>query len=205
MRYTSRSKLFRSLLVALAVCGAAVGNLAFDATPAAAAPFHRPDARIKIDCAGVVEWRMCPNTWTGDRIYNATATDQKVIWHDYMDYASEPDPRAMFFRISIRNDGSIADRFRVAADGVTIGYAVKFLRGTTNITPQVAAGTYLTPTLAPGATFLIRAKVSMPCDQDEVTYCGQDRVNRLVRVRSEGDPSVVDAVKFVRRIWVCTC
>jgi hypothetical protein len=175
------------------------------AAPTQAANAYRPDVRIKIDCKGVVEWRMCPDTWTGEGVYNKTANNQRVVWEDFMDYASEPDPRVMYFKISILNAGTKADRFLVEANGVTNGYKVKFLRGSKDITSAVESATYMTPRIAPGGKFLIRAKVAMPCKQNTVTYCGQDLANRLVTVSSYTAPAVVDSAKFVRRLWVCTC
>jgi hypothetical protein len=194
---------FRPGLFALGVAVAVLATLTLDAGPAAAGASHRPDGRIKIDCTGVVDWRMCPDTWTGAGIYNQTAKNQKVVWDDYFDYATEPDPRVVWFNISMRNAGSVSDRFRVNADGISSGYNVNFFRGSTKITSAVEAGTYLTPRLAPGETFLIRAKVAMPCEP--TSDCGQDRASRLVTVRSHADPAVADAVKFVRKRWVCTC
>lgn len=154
-------------------------------------------------CSGVPEWRNCDPAWVGDGLYNKTAKNQKRAWTDYLTSSSERDPRVVVFKISIQNDGTVADSFRVSADGITGGYLVKFLRDSTNITSAVENGTYQTPTLSPGASLAIRAKVVMPCDSWD--YCGQDRATRLVTVFSVGDTSARDAVKFVREAWACTC
>ena len=173
------------------------------ASPAVAATAYRPDAQISVVCTGLPEWRNCDPSIAGDDIYNRTARHQKRTFTDYLTYSTEPDPRVVVFKIRIENGSTAADQFRIDADGTTAGYIVKFFRKTTNITTAVENGTFVTPVLAPGATHIIRAKVIMPCDS--MDYCGQDRADRLVTVRSVGDPTVGDAVKFTRLAWECTC
>ena len=195
------------LVLALLTSAALVALAAPVATAGGSAPAngasYRPDGQISKDCSNIPEWQACNPALAGDNVYNATGKKQKRSHIDYLTYSTERDPRAVVFRISIQNEGSVADRFRIDADGVTAGYVVKFLRKTTNITSAVEAGTYTTPVLAPGASFVIKAKVVMPCDSWD--YCGQDRAVRLVTIRSVADPSALDAVKFVRRVWECTC
>jgi hypothetical protein len=66
------------------------------------------------------------------------------------------------FGIAIQDDGTAADRFKVKATGTaTTRYTVKYYRGATDITTKVVAGTYLTPSLAVGASYLITAKVAV--------------------------------------------
>jgi hypothetical protein len=182
-----------------------VAVLAAFASPAlaGAAPKYQPDGRIAAVCTDMPEWRNCDPSLFGDGIYNGTARNQKRVHVDYLTYSVERDPRVVVFRISIQNDGWATDRFEIAASGVTSGYTVKFLRGSTNVTEAVEGGSYTTPLLSPGATHVVKAKVVMPCDSWD--NCGQDRADRLVTIRSLGSPSLVDAVKFVRKIWECTC
>lgn len=168
-----------------------------------AATFFRPDARISKVCSNIPEWQACDPAIAGDNIYNGTAKNQNRNHIDYLTYSTERDPRVVVFKISIQNEGNVADRFSVDADGVSSGYKVKFFRQSNNITSAVEAGMYRTPSLAPGASVVIKAKVVMPCDSWD--NCGQQRAERLVTVRSVGDASMRDAVKFVRKIWVCTC
>lgn len=191
--------------LAMVVTSAFVLAHALGASVAAGAPAatYRPDARISKDCSNIPDWQVCSPDLVGDGLYNRTARNQKRQHIDYLTYSTERDPRVIVFEISIQNDGSVADRFKVDADGVTNGYRVKFFRKSTNITSAVEAGTYTTPSIAPGASVVIKAKVVMPCGSWD--YCGQDRAERLITVRSVGDASVRDAVKFVRKVWECTC
>lgn len=197
MRFVSR--IFAAALISVVTIAAIpVGVLAGASTAT-----YRPDARIRFVCDGVAEWRMCNPELVGNNIYNTTAKGQKRTWNDYFDYSTEPDPRVVMFAISIQNDGAVADRFKVTADGVTRGYRVRFLRGTTNITSAVEAGTYVTPRIDPGSAIVIKVKVVMPCDPSE--DCGQDKASRLVTVISKGNPALADAVRFTRQRWVCYC
>ena len=196
-----RLKSFAALIAAFAFSSlASAMPVSAGGSPASS---HRADASIRLVCSGVPEWRNCDPAWVGDGIYNKTAKNQKRAWTDFLTYSNKRDPRVVVFKISIQNKGSVADSFRVSADGITSGYRVKFVRGSTNITSAVENGTYQTPALSPGASFVIQAKVVMPCDSWD--DCGQDRATRLVTVRSVGDSSARDAVKFVRKIWVCGC
>jgi hypothetical protein len=191
-----RKGLSTSALVALVL-------VALVPASAGAASAYRPDARVKIVCAGLAEWRMCDPTLVGDDVYNADAKGQKRVWRDYFEYASEPDPRRISFKISIENDGLLTDRFTVRAGGVSRGYTVRFFRGAREITADVENGTYLTPQLAPGEFLLITARVAMNCAPTE--YCDQERGSRLVSVASKGNPESIDTVRFVRMRWICTC
>jgi hypothetical protein len=167
----------------------------------------RPDARIAKKCAGIPAWQNCNPARAGDDIYNGTGKNQKRVHVDYLSYGGEPDPTVVVFLLSIQNDGSVNDRFGIDANGTTVGYTLRFLRGSTDITAAVEAGSYTTPFIAPGESIVIKAKVGMPCPSHD--DCGRDRAfdiaERVVTVRSMGDPAKRDAVKFVRRPWVCTC
>jgi hypothetical protein len=196
-----------SIRLALALSIAALTLGMAPGQAAATQGTYRPDVRISKKCSNIPDWQSCNPQLAGDNLYNATARKQKRKHVDYLTYSTEPDPRVVVFRISIQNDGSLADRFRVDADGTTLGYVVKFVRKSTIITTAVEAGTYTTPQLAPGASLVIKAKVVMKCPPFD--SCGRDRAfdiaERLVTVRSVGDPTKRDAVKFVRQPWECTC
>ena len=97
------------------------------------------------------------------------------------------------FGISIQNDGTTADSFKVKATGTAAsGYTVKYFRGTTDITAAVVAGTYKTTSLAPAATYLITAKVTV-----KSTAAVGSSVTRLVTLTSVGNGTKKDAVKFI--------
>ena len=208
-RLNSRPRLWVALL--LLTCTALVTFAVPAAAEAGVGPAtttYRPDGQIAIACEYVPDWYgPCNPDWTGDNVYNKTGKNQKLSYTDYLQYGGEPDPRVIVFRILIENDSAFADRFSVDADGVTIGYVVKFFRKSTNVTSAVEAGTYTTGLIAPGASVVLKAKVVMPCPSHD--DCGRDRAydiaERLVTIRSVGDPATRDAVKFVRKPWVCTC
>ncbi len=137
---------------------------------------HRPDGRI----------RLGTGIYAGDNIYNATGAGQGRTG-----YAKRGVVIA--FGISIQNDGNVADAFRVKATGAaTTRYTVKYYRGSTDITAKVLAGTYRTTSLAPGAAYVITAKVTV-----RWTATIGSSVTRLVAVTSVGETAKKDVVKLV--------
>jgi hypothetical protein len=177
------------LLLALALAGVPAVQ-----PVSAAAPNYRPDGRILLPCH--VELEDCQPEWRGDNIYNLTADGQRAKWYDCCGFEDGP----VIFRISIQNDGTQTDRFRVAAGGNTSGYRVAFFRGATDITAAVKAGTYKTPMLEPGATYGIRVRITIR----EGAISG-DKAVRLVTLTSLGNPGKQDAVKAVRELFLCGC
>lgn len=160
--------------------------------PVAASSAYRPDARIRLwaqsfpppsSCGPVVHYN---DPWTGDNVYNTTANHQKVNEDQY----SGGDCFVTWqFQISIQNGGIHSDRFTVKATGPAVSsdsWRVTYLKGTTNITSQVVAGTFKTGTLSPGASQVILAKAA---------YLGGQDLSRLVTVTSVGG-STKDAVAF---------
>jgi CSLREA domain-containing protein len=137
---------------------------------------YQPDGRI----------RTGKGTLIGNNIYNTTGTNQTKT-------ASKAPGTTVKFGISIQNDSAASDHFSVAASGQAItGYAVKYFRGTTDITAAVVGGTYTTPVLSPGSTLLITAKVKV-----KSTAAAGSSVTRLVTLTSVGDGTKKDAVKFI--------
>lgn len=135
-----------------------------------------PDGRI----------RLGTGPYVGNNVYNTTGASQSRA-------GSAARGHMVTFGISIQNDGNAAGRFKVKATGSAAGgYTVKYFQGTTDITPEVVAGTYRTPSLAPGATYLITAKVMV-----KQTAGVGSQVVRLVTITSVGSPTIKDAVKFI--------
>jgi hypothetical protein len=122
--------------------------------------------------------------WLGNNIYNATGAHQTAV--EVAIGSAMALGTYYTFGISIQNDGSATDRFRVKATGAPSAWVVTYSRGTTNITSAVVAGTYRTPSLAPGATYLIHAKIASQSPS----------VARLVTIRSVANSTKLDAVKF---------
>jgi hypothetical protein len=175
MRTTIRNRWAASLLLGAVMAGLIV-------TPTFAAARYQPDGLIRMATAGVLgypPYTTYHGPFLGNNIYNATGAHQTAIFTDI----GSTGPSFLTFDISIQNDGSAADRFTVKATGAASASVVTYSRGTTNITSAVVAGTYRTPSLAPGATYLIHAKI-------------YGVVTRLVTIRSIANSTKVDAVKF---------
>ena len=73
-------------------------------------------------------------------------------------------------------------------------YTVAYYYGATNITTRVVAGTYMTSSLAPGAAWLVTARVTV-----RTTATLGSSVTRLVTISSVGSPTRKDAVKFIAK------
>jgi hypothetical protein len=137
---------------------------------------RKPDGRIKLGAGALV----------GNDIYNTTGASQSRT-------GSAAAGGSITFGISIQNDGSGADSFKVKATGsATTTYTVKYFRGATDISAAVVAGTYQTSSVAPAATYLITAKVTV-----KATAATGSSVTRLVTISSVGDGTKKDAVKFI--------
>jgi len=160
---------------------------------ASVAVVRKPDGRIRLGTHGY------PGTTTsyhakfvGNNIYNTTGARQKATVENF----NELEGAFKTFDISIQNDGTRADRFKVKATGAaTGGWTVAYFHGSTNITSAVVAGTFRTASLAPGATYPIRAKITK----------GSGNMTRLVTIRSVADPTKIDAVKFRYKEGACGC
>jgi len=132
--------------------------------------------------------------FVGNNVYNTTGARQTDTedWYDTSGAGTY-----YVFEISIQNDGTQADRFKVKATGTpTTGWTVKYFHGTSNITTAVVAGTYQTSSLAPGATYLITAKLTIRTGGS---------VTRLVTITSAADATKKDAVKFGLKEVACAC
>jgi hypothetical protein len=191
MRTTIRNPWAASLLL-----GAVMAALLV--TPALAAARYQPDGLIRMATSGC---SGCPShtshgPWLGNNIYNATGAHQSAVLVFSGAFLSG---EYFTFDISIRNAGSAADRFKVKATGAPSAYVVTYSRGTTNITSAVVAGTYRTPSLAPGATYLIHARMTV---NPRSNLSGN---SRLVTIRSVANSTKLDAVKFGILQKPCGC
>jgi hypothetical protein len=150
---------------------------------------HRPDGRVRQGSYGYagVQTYAAQGPFVGNNIYNTSGAGQTATVKNYGPLA-EVEGAYYTFDISIQNDGNRADRFKVKATGTgTRSWTVTYTHGATNITSAAVAGTYQTPSLAPGATYLIRARITINTGGN---------VARLVTIRSVVDPTKIDAVKF---------
>jgi hypothetical protein len=191
-----------ALLAALIGGPAVAGSAARDGSNVApTAAMHRPDGRVRLQRYSNSYFpppEVYSNPWTGNNIYNTTATGQRVTtpWYD-----TSPGILAWTFGISVQNDGTAGGRFKVVATGATrAGWQVRFFHGTTNITSAVVAGTFRTPPIAAGATYLIKAKLTRA---EDGFYSGD--IARLVTLTSVADPTKKDAVRLVVKLQTCGC
>lgn len=173
----------RNFLHALAVSRTSlyVGGFFTDAAGIATADYvarwtlYRPDGRIRLGAGAFV----------GNNIYNTTGINQSRT-------GSAVRGATITFGISIQNDGTTADQFKVMATGsATSEFGVTCFRGATDVTTAVVAGTYQTASLAPGATFLITVKVKV-----KSTATVGSKVTRLVTLSSVAAATKQDAVKL---------
>jgi hypothetical protein len=137
---------------------------------------RRADGRIRQGAAGPM---------VGDNVVNTSAARQFRT-------ALVPRRGQVTFFITAQNDGSMAEQLRVKGQPGTINYAVRYLSAGHDITAAVRSGTYLTPSLAPGAVRTIKVVVTVGA---HAPAGGQ--VNRLVTISSKNDPSRKDVVRFV--------
>ncbi len=155
---------------------------------------RKPDGRIRL-AVGTASGN--PDPYVGNGVYNTTGAHQ-TSRADF--YSANVSSYTYTFDISIQNDGTRADRFKVKATGTSAsGWTVRFFRGATNITTAVVAGTYQTSSLAPSASYLIKAKVT------ETLHGVTPGPWRLVTIASSADATKKDAVKFVMRHVSCGC
>lgn len=168
-------------------------DVLFSAGQTRAVP-HKPDGRIKLAVHGY-PGKATPYQlpFVGNNVYNTTGAGQQAT----VESMNELEGAYRIFDISIQNDGTKADTFRVKATGTaTTAWTVKYYRGTTNITSAVVAGTYRTPSIAPTKTYLITARVT-------VNTGGS--IARRLTIRSVSDSTKIDAVKFVIKEIACGC
>jgi hypothetical protein len=117
---------------------------------------------------------------TGDNICNLTGADQTLstaIRHG-------GGSKTVF--IGVQNDYTSAGSFKVYGTPGNAKFAVKYLYGATNVTTTVTRGTFRTPSLAPGATCLLRAQITAT-----TPLRGQVR-NLYIISTSAADPTAKD-------------
>ena len=145
--------------------------------PAAMAfvPTYQPDAQIRQD-----------SLLAGDNIYEADAAIQWIG-------AFGPHGAVIPFDILIENDGSASDSFKVSrSSGYTSGYRVRYYDAANNdVTGRVNVGSFTTPTLTPGAEYVMHATVKVRWFAAECSS-----TSRRITVRSVGDSTIKDAVRF---------
>lgn len=137
-----------------------------------------PDGRIKKRATG---------TYTGNNVYNTTGTGQTRT-------GSAARGETVTYFVSVQNDASFPDVLRLRGTSSTSRFTVRYSTNGFDITSQVAAGTYNTPTLASGAAVVVKVKVKV-----EAAAPAGSSLTGNVTASSNTDPTVKDKVKFVTR------
>jgi alpha-tubulin suppressor-like RCC1 family protein len=143
------------------------------------AAVRRPDGLIRVGSTAFV----------GDDVVNTTASGQKRTAR------VRPGKRAVF-TVRLQNDGNVADRLTLRAAAGTKAFTVVYRRGSTNVTRAVVAGTFRTPSLAPGA----RTDLTVVVTPTQRAKKGA-ALTRPITTTSVTDPTRRDVVSFtvVRR------
>jgi peptidoglycan/xylan/chitin deacetylase (PgdA/CDA1 family) len=149
-----------------------------DADSSAAVP-SRPDARI----------RLAGGSNVGNDVYG-TAANQTVSTFVRLGGTAT-------FVVSAQNDGTEPDRLTVRSSGSTNAAWVVYLDAAgRDVTAAVAAGTFRTPTLAPGGRYAVRA-IILPTGANKVQQ-------RVFTVGSVARPDIRDRVRLVTSTNVLT-
>ena len=90
----------------------------------------------------------------GQNVYNGTGNGQTLS----IDVAKSGGNKISFVRIA--NKGHTADSFKIGGIGSDSKFAVEYFNGNTNVTTAVVNGTFNSGSLAPGATFLLKVKIT---------------------------------------------
>ena len=189
------------LLATLCAVPALAGNDPGGIQPASVS--HKPDASVRVvtsryhpcwvnqitskrQCEPAFNYTNYPS-WQGVGVFNTTGTNQVAN----ADFQHNCCDEIHTFSVSIRNDGSTSDRFKVHATGSGLtGWKVRYFRGTTNVSSAVVAGTFKTPLVAPGSQFLLKVRLSGKWETE--TFAG----HRLITVASSAHPTKKDAVRL---------
>ncbi len=137
---------------------------------------RRPDAMVATASGG---------PWFADNAYATSVTPGQTRT------ASVARGATRTFYVRLQNDGGATDSLRVK--GVTsgsAGYTVKYKLGTENVTSAVVAGTWTTVPLAPGASVVLKVKVTATT----AAVAGSAR-NVDLTVRSVAATTVKDVVR----------
>jgi hypothetical protein len=109
------------------------------------APTYRPDAQIKL--AGDA-------SYLGVRVFDTTGAGQTRT-------TNTASGKSATFDVRFVNAGTHSDSIAIHGCKSSSGFAVKYFKGTTNVTASVTAGTYRTATLAVGASQVLALKIAV--------------------------------------------
>ena len=154
---------------------------------------HRADAAIRyLGANSELGTYREPGQWIGSRVRNSTATGQTIS--DTLAGAAPKDAEYVY-QLKIHNPGA-ARRFTIAVSGTGTWPVAYFVRGR-DVTSVIASGTYRTPVLARGETFIIRITARLGRPGTSLT--------RLIRVSSAANALSRDTVRLHIDYDGCGC
>ena len=136
----------------------------------------RPDGRIRRGTGVLV----------GNNIYNTTGIGQTSN-------GTAARGQRVTYLASIQNDARFAERLRLRGQASTPNFTVRYYNPTgANITPQVNAGVFRTPVLAPEATYRVAVVVTVLRAAPRNAW-----VARTLTATSTTYPTLKDTVRFI--------
>jgi len=135
----------------------------------------RPDGRIRRGTGVLV----------GNDIYNTTGTGQTRT-------GTAARGASVSYFISVQNDAPLADTLHLRGGRSSVSFGVVYKNAGQDITNEVIDGTYVTPSLAPGATHTIRAIVTV-----RNTAPRGSSLARTLTATSTANSARKDTVRFV--------
>ncbi len=126
----------------------------------------------------------------GKGVYNDDGAGQMI----YGGHHGYPVGTRRTVYLYVRNDGSIPAAYTYTASGDDVaGFVITYHRRSgRDLTDQVNAGTFTTPTLDPGARYAILATITITPDA-----APQSSVSRLITIAAvDGEASAIDAIGF---------
>ena len=128
------------------------------------------------------------SSFVGNNIYNTTGKKQAVVQKIFAGQTRSE-------LIRVQNDGEVPDSFKIKGGGGQGPLSVTYQDGATDVTGQVEAGTFSTPTLAPGASYTISltwtAAGSIPKTKQLIWK---------IKATSMEDTSSIDAVNATAKV-----
>jgi Arylsulfotransferase (ASST) len=139
---------------------------------------YQPDAQIKVASG---------TQYLGGNIYRSIVKQR-------IHQTIAASGKTAIAKARFQNDGTKADRISILGTAGTARFLVSYFAGSRNVTARVIAGTYKTPSLAPGETFTLRVRVT----RSAAAKPGEVRTVKLTG-RSAHDSARHDAVATIVR------
>ena len=133
---------------------------------------HQPDGQIK---------QGSGTSYKGDNVYNTDGTNQTIT-------RSVAHGNSRTFNVKTQNDGIASDSFTIDGCDASSGFTVVYKQGTTNVTADVAAGTYGIGPLDPGLSTVLKLTIGVKSGG-----AGKTKTCKITSM-SDGDTTRTDTV-----------